>query len=113
MTSLGSSSEWQKDHGIRPLFEIRSPCDELQIRDDSTNRHVELVGIHQAGKSLSCFLPPRRFREQIFILREEHPSPLAGAAEESRVEKLGGSVSCAVRISIPRRRSPSITARRT
>jgi len=80
------------DHRIRPLFDTRHSGDELQIRDDAANRDVELMSVHEAGKRLSCFLPPCRFCEQIFILCEQHSSPLGSSGEELRVEKLGGSV---------------------
>jgi hypothetical protein len=109
----GWSSEWQIDHLICPLVDIRSSRDELQIRDEAPNRDVELMGINEPGKRVSCSLPPCRFGQQIFVLCNEHPSPLGGACEELGIEKLGGSIFLGSEDLDPRRRSPSITARGT
>ena len=69
-----SQSKRQKLNAIGKVVRHAHFGDEFEIADTATDSHVELVGVHYTRKGNAHALPPRRLRQQVLVLTEEHTS---------------------------------------
>jgi hypothetical protein len=74
------------------IFHIGSCCNEFKISKACSYCHLQLVCIDDATERNSFSLSRGSLREQVFILREQHPAQDRCAVQEFLVAELRGTI---------------------
>ncbi len=72
--------------------EVRDPGDQLQVVDALTDRHLELMGIHQPGEGAPHSLPLCGLCQKVRVPGEEDAPERSGPVQKLRVREPAGTI---------------------